>query len=200
MNVKWSLDYNFISTTQKKGKSTVVKQMRIIHTSNFQDKERREIIGAIKSNIKDTILSILNAMERLNINFVVPNDEKLQNAKEYILEKVPAIDFKYVDIFWDHVELLWKDDGVKECASRGNEYHLMDSAQYFLDRVSSIRQSNYLPDDQDILRCRVLTRGILETEFKVKHVRFHIFDVGKFIHSKCAVLANNELMNEYWFA
>jgi hypothetical protein len=158
--------------------------MRIIHTSNFQDKERKEIIGAIKSNIKDTILSILNAMERLNINFVLSDDEKLLNAREYILEYVPAIDFKYVDIFWDYVELLWKDEGVKECASRGNEYHLMDSAQYFLDRVNVIRQSNYLPTDQDILRCRVLTRGILETEFKVKHVRFHIFDVGKYLYSE----------------
>jgi hypothetical protein len=158
--------------------------MRIIHTSNFQDKERKEIIGAIKSNIKDTILSILNAMERLNINFVVSYDENLLNAREYILENVPAIDFKYVDIFWDYVELLWKDEGVKECASRGNEYHLMDSAQYFLDRVNVIRQSNYLPTDQDILRCRVLTRGILETEFKVKHVRFHIFDVGKYLYSE----------------
>ena len=153
--------------------------MRIIHTSNFHDKERKEIIGAIKSNIKDTILSILNAMERLNINFVIAHDENLSTAREYILENVPAIDFKYVDIFWDYVELLWKDEGVKECASRGNEYHLMDSAQYFLDRVNVIRQPNYLPTDQDILRCRVLTRGILETEFKVKHVRFHIFDVGK---------------------
>ncbi len=159
-----------------KGKSTVVKQMRIIHTANFNDKERREIIGDIKSNIKDTILSILNAMERLQINLI---NDNLRNAREYILENVPSLDFKYSELFWNYVEELWKDEGVKECALRGNEFHLMDSAQYFLDRVNIIRKQNYLPTDQDILRCRVLTRGILETEFKVKHVRFHIFDVGK---------------------
>jgi hypothetical protein len=158
--------------------------MRIIHTSNFNDKERRLIIDDIKSNIKDTILSILNAMERLQINFI---NENLRNAREFILENVPLLDFKYTEIFWDNVEKLWSDEGVKECASRGNEYHLMDSAQYFLDRVIIIRKQNYLPTDQDILRCRVLTRGILETEFKVKHVHFHIFDVGKFAESMLLV-------------
>ena len=154
--------------------------MRIIHTANFQDKERREITGAIKSNIKDSILSILNAMERLQINFTTKDDKQLQTAREYILENVPSLDFKYTDLFFNNVELLWNDEGVKECASRGNEYHLMDSAQYFLDRVKEIRQVNYLPNDQDILRCRNRTSGILETEFRVKYVRFHIFDVGKF--------------------
>ena len=152
--------------------------MRIIHTTNFNEKERREIIDSVKSNIKDAILSILNAMERLDISFV--DEKNLRDPREYILENVPCLNFKFTDMFWDYVELLWNDEGVKECASRGNEYHLMDSAQYFLDRVKEIRQVNYLPNDQDILRCRNRTSGILETEFRVKYVRFHIFDVGKF--------------------
>lgn len=42
----------------------------------------------------------------------------------------------------------------------------------FLDRVSVVKQQNYTPTEQDILRCRVLTSGIFETKFQVDKVNF----------------------------
>lgn len=42
----------------------------------------------------------------------------------------------------------------------------------FLDRVSVVKQNNYCPSEQDILRCRVLTSGIFETRFQVDKVNF----------------------------
>ena len=143
---------------------------------NFYEKEREKIVNDIKSNIKDTILTILDAMERFGINF---ENDNLKTAREYILENAPLVDFKFTDLFWDYVEQLWSDKGVKECASRGNEYHLMDNAQYFLDRVNEIRKPDYIPTDSDILHCRVSTKGVLETQFVYKGVQFSIIEVGQ---------------------
>lgn len=156
------------------GKSTVIKQMRIIHMKQFTNEERRDKIADIHSNIKVSILSILNAMEKYAYEF---NDSNLKELQNYLLD-MEVKNFEFTTKTWDVIETLWKNENVKQCALKGDEYHLLDSAQYFLDRVSFIRKDDYLPNDQDILRCRVLTSGILETTFEHKKVNFHVFDVG----------------------
>jgi guanine nucleotide-binding protein G(s) subunit alpha len=42
------------------GKSTIVKQMRILHVDGFTDKEKRQKISDIKRNLRDGILSIVS--------------------------------------------------------------------------------------------------------------------------------------------
>ena len=68
--------------------------------------------------------------------------------------------------------------GVQQCYIRSNEYQLNDSAGYFLEDLQRIGQYNYKPNDQDILRTRVKTTGIVETHFTYKNLNFKLFDVG----------------------
>lgn len=74
--------------TGESGKSTVLKQMRIIHISKFSEQERLEKVNDIKSNIRDSVLSILDAMERLQIAF---DDPSLIAAREYVYDNIDLI-------------------------------------------------------------------------------------------------------------
>lgn len=159
------------------GKSTIVKQMRILHVNGFSDKERREKIEDIKKNIRDAILTITGAMSTLTPPIPLEKPENKARV-DYIQDVASQPDFDYPPEFYEHTEALWKDQGVQRTYERSNEYQLIDCAKYFLDQVHIIKQPNYTPTEQDILRCRVLTSGIFETQFVVDKVNFHMFDVG----------------------
>ncbi|OQR70721.1 guanine nucleotide-binding protein G(s) subunit alpha-like [Tropilaelaps mercedesae] len=159
------------------GKSTIVKQMRILHVNGFSEDERKQKIDDIKKNIRDAILTISGAMSTLVPPVQLEHPEN-QTRVDYIQDVASAPNFDYPSEFYEHTEVLWKDRGVITAFERSNEYQLIDCAKYFLDRVSAIKQADYTPNEQDILRCRVLTSGIFETKFQVDKVNFHMFDVG----------------------
>lgn len=159
------------------GKSTIVKQMRILHVDGFSEEEKREKIKAIRCNIRDAILTITGNMSTLTPPIALDCLEQ-QFRVDYIQDDASQPNFDWPDEFYEHTEILWKDKGVQACYERSNEYQLIDCAKYFLDRVHIVRQQDYTPTEQDILRCRVLTLGIFETRFQVDKVNFHMFDVG----------------------
>lgn len=67
---------------------------------------------------------------------------------------------------------LWSDSGVQECFLRSREYQLNDSAAYYLNALDRISLPNYVPTQQDVLRTRVKTTGIIETNFSFKGLNF----------------------------
>lgn len=54
------------------GKSTIVKQMKIIHKDGFTYQERMEFRPIIYSNTVQSILSIVKAMTKLGISYENP--------------------------------------------------------------------------------------------------------------------------------
>ncbi|XP_043289813.1 G protein alpha q subunit isoform X2 [Venturia canescens] len=161
--------------TGESGKSTFIKQMRIIHGSGYSDDDKRGFIKLVYQNIFMAMQSMIRAMDLLKIQYgESSNVEKAELVRSIDFETVTTFEPPYVDAIKD----LWADAGIQECYDRRREYQLTDSAKYYLMEIDRVAAPNYLPTEQDILRVRVPTTGIIEYPFDLEEIRFRMVDVG----------------------
>ena len=158
------------------GKSTIAKQMKIIYKNGFSFEERCLYRSLVYDNIFTSIQAVTKAMHSLNIYY--DSLEREEDAKELPLLiadiKNGTLPFKVITV----IKRLWADHGVQECFSRASEYQLSDSAGYYLSELDRIGAPDYCPSEQDVLRTRVKTTGIIETHFNFRDLHFRMFDVG----------------------
>ncbi|VDP99138.1 unnamed protein product [Trichobilharzia regenti] len=161
--------------TGESGKSTFIKQMRIIHGAGYSDDERRTFIKIVYQNIYMAMFTMIRAVESLKIPYENPANKSYAEAiREIDYETVTTMESQHVVA----IKSLWDDPGIKECYDRRREYQLTDSAKYYLDNLDRISQPDYLPTLQDILRVRVPTTGIVEYLFDLDSIIFRMVDVG----------------------
>ena len=159
------------------GKSTILKQMKIIHMDGYSKEDFEQYREVVYSNTIQSLATIIRAMETLNIPF---GDSMRERDAGMVLDKISrmADTEPFEADLLEAMKRLWNDAGVQNCFNRSNEYQLNDSAKYFLDKLDEIGMPNYLPSTQDILRTRVKTTGIVEINFSFKDLNFRVFDVG----------------------
>jgi len=157
------------------GKSTVLKQMKLIHHGGYNDQERESYKEIIFSNTIQSMRAILDALPQLDLALTPQNDAR--RATILALPMQIEVDVLPRDVA-DAIRSLWKDPGVKEAVRRSREFQLNDSAVYYFNSIDRMSGPGYMPTDQDILRSRVKTTGITETTFKVGELTYKLFDVG----------------------
>lgn len=161
--------------TGESGKSTFIKQMRIIHGRGYSDEDRRGFTTLIYENIFTAMQAMIQAMSTLQISYKYKHNKANADLISGVeAENVKTLTNQYVDA----LKSLWSDPGIQECYTRRREYQLSDSAKYYLSDLARIADSAYLPTQQDILRVRVPTTGIIEYPFDLENVVFRMVDVG----------------------
>ncbi|XP_077861964.1 guanine nucleotide-binding protein G(o) subunit alpha-like [Saccoglossus kowalevskii] len=164
------------------GKSTIVKQMKIIHEDGFTIEDLKQYKPVVFSNTLQSMVAMLRAMEVLKVEY--GDKEREVSAKNNLLPMVFDVIGRMEDTepptteLRDALKRLWTDSGVQVIYGRSREYQLNDSARYFLDDLDRVCDQEYLPTEQDVLRTRVKTTGIVETHFSFKNLNFKLFDVG----------------------
>jgi len=161
--------------TGESGKSTVMKQMKVIHEDGFSKEEREEQIPHIYFQmVRNMRFMITAAKEKFGYAFT-PQDEERTTRVESL-----TMDFPMMLQLQDFMDLkeLWACKTILDTYERQSEYQLGDSAKYFFENVDRIGGTGYLPDDQDILRSRVKTTSIIERQFIYGPLRFKMYDVG----------------------
>ena len=142
------------------GKSTIVKQMRVIHEDGYTPGERKQYRPVVHSNTIQSLFAILNAMKKLDIHF----SDAARQADLKMISTITGnsgereITYELGEI----MERLWHDKGVQQCYTRSREYQLNDSAAYYLNELRRISDPSYVPTEEDVLKTRIRTSGVVQ--------------------------------------
>lgn len=154
------------------GKSTIFKQMKIIYGDQYTEAERKQQIPTIYSNILQAVKILIDQAVAFNmVSQVQAKDAfellKKKDENDVINEEVGAA-----------IEAFWKDPAIQTVWGRRAEYQIIDSVQYYFNKIAQIRNPAYLPDKDDIIHSRVRTSGIVTERYVIDNTIFEMYDVG----------------------
>ncbi|XP_073350894.1 guanine nucleotide-binding protein G(o) subunit alpha-like [Pagrus major] len=159
------------------GKSTLIKQIKIIHSHGFSKQELLSFKPAVLDNLLTSMKFVLRGMGMLRVNLANKNNK--MHARSILSCSQCLGDDQELLPFVAHAFCaLWADLGVRAAAARGYEFELNDSALYFFENMNRIIAPKYVPTETDVLRVRVRTCGIIETQFQLNQMIFRLYDVG----------------------
>ena len=158
------------------GKSTLAKQIRIIHHEGYSPGMCEKYRPIVYANTIQSLFTILKAMNKLKIEFY--NQSRLQDVKMFYGKTGHSFEREITYELGAIMARLWHDEGVQRCFWQSRQYQLNDSAGYFLNALSRITGPLYTPTEQDVLRTQVRTTSIIQTQFEIKSLLFKMVDVG----------------------
>uniref|UniRef100_A0A671NNZ6 Guanine nucleotide-binding protein G(o) subunit alpha n=1 Tax=Sinocyclocheilus anshuiensis TaxID=1608454 RepID=A0A671NNZ6_9TELE len=140
----------------------------------FSGDDVKQFKTVVYSNTIQSLATILRAMETLGIEYA--DKDRTADAK-MVFDVVSRMEDTepYSTELLAAMMHLWADAGTQACFSLPLLY---THETIYLDCLQRIGSPDYLPTEQDILRTRVKTTGIVETHFSFKNLNFRLFDVG----------------------
>jgi len=153
--------------TGDSGKSTFVKQMKVIHKDGFSNAEIAKFQIVLQENC-------LNSMQRILQCENVKIAKKLKGARERVLASSVL-----KDCVKDLVA-LWEDKGLKDGFERRCDLSIQvpSTTPYFFENAYRFAEDGFRPIPDDIFRAKLKTTGISEVTFELGGIDFTIVDVG----------------------
>ncbi|GAA6021476.1 hypothetical protein JCM11491_006509 [Sporobolomyces phaffii] len=161
------------------GKSTVVKQLRLAYSRTWSLEERIRFKEVVFQNSLQSMQATIFGFGIAGVPF--PSSRLAMAAFLSSLKAEDVLDATTSDFnpsIARAIACLWTESATKEVVSKRSGFQLNDSAAYFFDALPRTSQSGYLPTDEDILRTRVRSTGIVEETIQLERTKVVIVDVG----------------------
>eukprot|EP00013_Stygamoeba_regulata_P029702 CAMPEP_0177650932 /NCGR_PEP_ID=MMETSP0447-20121125/12236_1 /TAXON_ID=0 /ORGANISM="Stygamoeba regulata, Strain BSH-02190019" /LENGTH=350 /DNA_ID=CAMNT_0019153895 /DNA_START=84 /DNA_END=1136 /DNA_ORIENTATION=+ len=155
------------------GKSTIARQFQMINGA-FSASERKDLKQAVHLNIVECMKILLRAARRFNI----PLQEANKDKANVLLANKFQCDVIMTDEVVQYLKALWKDDAIQKTFGRSREFYLPECSKYLFENLERLCQPDFEPTDNDCLRVRQRTLGVIETQFVLNQRLYKIVDVG----------------------
>ncbi|KAF8886614.1 heterotrimeric G-protein alpha subunit, GPA1-like protein [Gymnopilus junonius] len=153
----------------------LLRQFKLIQQGGYSTSEREAYKDTIYSNAIQAMKFILEAIPELGLTLAPSNN----TSSATILSLPSQVEYSVLPHnIAEALRSLWGDLAVQQAVRRSNEFNLNESAVYYFRIMDRLWSPRYIPTDQDIMRCKIRTTGISETNFMVGDTTYKIFHLG----------------------
>ncbi|MES1912635.1 MAG: hypothetical protein MHM6MM_004875 [Cercozoa sp. M6MM] len=151
--------------------------MITLYGKGYPEEERKGYTDIIYNNV---ITAMKTLCEMSDAFAEKGHDTKIREGAEEAKKAIEElkIDAEINSTVGEYVRILWADEGIQATFEERAHFQFPDSGQFFFERIDDIEKDDYIPSEQDVLRSRVRTTGIVETNFEIEGNHFKMFDVG----------------------
>eukprot|EP00942_MAST-04A_sp_MAST-4A-sp1_P012277 g12277.t1 len=156
--------------TANTGKSTIIKQLRILYGEPYTRKELETYKRLVHSNA----LSFMTQLYELAIE---EGDGILSEKDEngvYCLSPAAEIDEETAQL----LSRLWIDPGIQQAYLDRAKRQIPESAEYFITKAHEFAHEDYLPTVEDILQIRIPTKKLVTKKIDIDGTDFTFFDLS----------------------
>ncbi|KAJ3432650.1 guanine nucleotide-binding protein g(o) subunit alpha [Anaeramoeba flamelloides] len=155
------------------GKSTIARQIKIIHNNGFSKKEQEKFQNIINETIIQNMQSLIANLSYFKQG-TLTGDSKVYADEILALKSNILLDQQ----LGKKIKTLWENPLIKNVYENRSLFHIPDTIDYYFEKIESMCKPNYLPTEEDILNCRVRSTGITTTKFTLNDHLISIIDVG----------------------
>jgi GTPase SAR1 family protein len=186
------------------GKSTLFKQMKVLYGKPPTGAERRAQRGQIHANVLSSVQALLRQLDLVRAENMLrtatkptiategkknSNDSTASSssssssygaafdAARARVEELRVYDKLTPEIAHDISE-LWQHDAIQHVFDQRHNFQLPGCTSYFMSKLDEIASDDYVPTNEDLLRVRVRTSGIVEEKYTIDGMQFSMYDVG----------------------
>jgi guanine nucleotide-binding protein G(i) subunit alpha len=144
--------------------------------SREECEQYREIIWGVTLKAMKALVS---ASYTLGIRIIdKSNRERAERINDMDMEVLINISKVWNEALALDIAKLWKDPGIQRTYNERNRFQLDETCPYYFDSLKRIGKWDYVPTEEDVLRSRVKTTGIVENDFKLGNKEIKVVDTG----------------------
>ncbi|KAJ7600795.1 G-protein alpha subunit [Mycena floridula] len=153
------------------GKSTILKQIQIVHRDGFSEHERKSYATSIRQDVLVAGQAFVRAMQQ---------HTTISRANERFVKTIMTSE-TFSPQFADAIYRLWRDpERERIMEQHPHALDVMSNAPYFFTQTLRIGSPDWIPNDMDILMAPDGTsNGVADIRFSFDQTSMHIYDVRR---------------------
>ncbi|KAI6191065.1 hypothetical protein M3Y97_00187300 [Aphelenchoides bicaudatus] len=156
------------------GKSTIAKQMRILHSGGFNETELINYRYMVLTNMITAYHHLCRGCKSIG---VVIKEEDRGIFDLYLNHHLRLFDFADEDMITELTRMRMSDF-AKEALNKLNQFYMPDNSKYLFTNASRILNKLYAPTELDVIHARASTTGVHEIGFNFRKYYIRLIDAG----------------------